>query len=105
MIKSLTLAELLRAGATSKLHHYNQNVQKMKDLSKTCVLTGKHFEDFRQKKQKQKNRPFKKPSGTQEPWKRQLKMALVNSKNQLVRNLKTKEIRSKPFEINKTRTG
>ena len=36
------------------------NVQKMKDLSKTWVLTGKQFEDFtRKKEQKQNSRPFK----------------------------------------------
>ena len=33
-----------------KPHDYEQKVQKMKDLSKTWVLKGKHFEDFRQKK-------------------------------------------------------
>ena len=32
----------------------------MEDLSKAWVLTGKHFEDFRRKKeQKQNFRPFK----------------------------------------------
>ena len=34
----------------------------MKDLSKTWVLTGKQFEDFRRKKeQKHYSRPFKNP--------------------------------------------
>ena len=45
-----------------KPHDYEQKVQKMKDLSKTWVLRGKHFEDFRQKKgQKRYSQPFKKP--------------------------------------------
>ena len=44
-----TLAGLPRAGAISKPHDYKQNLQKMKDLLKKWVLTGKQFEDFRQK--------------------------------------------------------
>ena len=61
----LTLAGLPCASAFSKPHDYKQNVQKMKGLLKKCVLTGKQFEDFRQKsskipllprKTKQKNR-------------------------------------------------
>ena len=50
MTWSLTLAELPQAGAKSMPHDYEQKVQKMKDLSKTWVLKGKQFEDFRQKK-------------------------------------------------------
>ena len=38
-----------RAGANSKPHYYEQKVQKMKDFPKTWILTGKQFEDFRQK--------------------------------------------------------
>ena len=38
------------AGASSKPHHYKQNVQKVKHLPKTWVLRGKSFEDFRRKK-------------------------------------------------------
>ena len=58
----MTLAGLPRAGANSKPHHYKQNVQKMKDLPKTWVLTGKQFEDFRRKnEQKHYSRPSKKP--------------------------------------------
>ena len=48
----MALAGLPRAGANSKPHDYKQNVQKMKGLLKKWVLTGKHFEDFRQKKSK-----------------------------------------------------
>ena len=52
-----------------KPHDYEQKVQKMKDLSKTWVLKGKQFEDFRQKQgQKDFSQPFKKtPVGHQDP--------------------------------------
>ena len=61
MISSEFLPGLPRAGANSKPHHYKQNVQKLTDPSKTWVLTGKHFKDFRRKKeQKRVFRPFKK---------------------------------------------
>ena len=43
-------AEIPRAGANSKPHHYKQKVQNKKDLPKVWVLTGIQFEDFRQKK-------------------------------------------------------
>ena len=57
-------------------------LQKLKDLSKTWVLTGKRFEDFgRKKDQNHYSRPFRKPNGTQEPQSHQLNMARVNSKN------------------------
>ena len=57
----MTLAGLPRAGANSKPHHYEQKVQKQKDPPKTWVLTGKQFEDFRQKKeQKHYSPPFEK---------------------------------------------
>ena len=42
-------AGLPRAGANSKPHHYEQKVQKMKDLPKTCVLKGEQFENFSRK--------------------------------------------------------
>ena len=48
----MTLAELPSAGAISKPHDYKQNVQKKNGLLKNRVLTGKQFEDFRQKIQK-----------------------------------------------------
>ena len=57
MTWSVTLAGLPRAGAISKPHCYEQNVQKMKDLPKTWVLRGKQFEDFRRQK-KNKNTIF-----------------------------------------------
>ena len=44
------MAELQCAGAKKKPHDYKRNLKKMKDLSKTWVLTGKQFEDLRQKK-------------------------------------------------------
>ena len=43
---------LPRAGAISKPHYYKQNVQKMMGLLKKWVLTGKQFEDIRQKNSK-----------------------------------------------------
>ena len=49
-------------GKKSKPHDYQQNVQKMKDLAKTCVSTGKQIEDFRkEKEEKQNSQLFKKP--------------------------------------------
>ena len=61
MTKSLTLAGLPRAG--KKLPMILDKRTNMKDLSKTWVLTGRQFEDFRRKKKEQKHysRPFKKP--------------------------------------------
>ena len=68
MITSLTLAGQLRAGANSKPHHYKEEVEKMKDIPKTWVLTGKQFEDFRRKKEQEHYSPsFKKTSRTQGP--------------------------------------
>ena len=52
MTWSLALARLPRAAAISKRRHYKQMAQKMKDIPKTWVLTGKQFEDFRRKKTK-----------------------------------------------------
>ena len=45
----MTLAGLPRAGVFSKPQDYKQNVQEMKGLLKKWVLTGKQFEDSRQK--------------------------------------------------------
>ena len=50
MIRSMPPAELPIAGKNSEPQHYEQKVQKQKDLPKTWVLTGKQFEDFRRKK-------------------------------------------------------
>ena len=52
-----------------KPHVYEQKVQKMKDLSKIWVLTGKQFEDFRQKKRTETifSTFQKNPSGTPGP--------------------------------------
>ena len=36
MTMSVTLATLQRAGENSKMHHYKQKLQKMKDLPKTA---------------------------------------------------------------------
>ena len=49
MTRSMTLTKLPRAGANSTAHPYEQKVQNQ-DLSKTWVLTGKQFEDFRQRR-------------------------------------------------------
>ena len=50
MTWSLTLPGLPREGSFLKLRHYKQKLQKMKDLSKTWVLSWEHFEDLRRKK-------------------------------------------------------
>ena len=50
MTWSLTLPGLPREGSFLKLRHYKQKLQKMKDLSKTWVLSWEHFEDLRWKK-------------------------------------------------------
>ena len=50
MTKSVTPAELTRAGANSKPHLYKRKVQKMKDLPETWVLRRKQSEDLRRKK-------------------------------------------------------
>ena len=44
---------------TFKTSWLQTKVQKMKDLSKTWVLTREQIEDVRQKKRKRKSRPFK----------------------------------------------
>ena len=50
---------MFRFSLNSKPLDYQQNLQKMQDLSKTTVSTRKQFEDFRRKKeQKQNFRPF-----------------------------------------------
>ena len=57
---SLTLAGLHIIGKKLKPHDYQQNLQKMPDLSKTWVSTRKQFEVFRWKRErKQNSRPFK----------------------------------------------
>ena len=38
------------SGENSKPHDYRKKVQKEKDQTKTWVLTGKQFEDFRRKR-------------------------------------------------------
>ena len=50
MTWSLTLSGLPREGTILKLRQYKQKLQKMKDLSKTWVLSWEHFEDLRRKK-------------------------------------------------------
>ena len=60
MTKSLTPPVLPSAGANSKPHDYKQKYKKMKDLSKTWVLTGKQFEDLTEKRTKTKFSTFQK---------------------------------------------
>ena len=73
-------AGLPRAGENSKPHLYDKKYKNRTTFRKH-VLTGKQFEDFRRKKeQKHYFRTFKKPSGIQGLWARQLKKALVKSK-------------------------
>ena len=57
-------------------------VQKMKDLSKTWVLTRKQFEDFRRKKNRNIILDLSiNTSGTHGPKIQILKLAFVDSKN------------------------
>ena len=51
----------------------------MKELSKTRFFTGKQFEHFRQKKQKQLSRPFENIRWNTETQNQHLKIALVNN--------------------------
>ena len=51
MTRSLSLAGFPFLGLISTPFHCKQEVQKMKDLPKTWVLTEKQFEDFRRKKE------------------------------------------------------
>ena len=80
MTWSLALARLPRAGANSKPHDYKQKVQRMKDLPKTCVLTGKQFKDFRRKKTTFLV-PTKQLRERHGPQIQQMKMDLVTRKN------------------------
>ena len=50
MTTSVTLSGLPGAGANSKPHHFKQKVQKLKDLPKTWVLTGKSLNISDEKK-------------------------------------------------------
>ena len=90
MTWSLTLAGLPRAGAKSKPPDFKQNVQKTKGFSKTWVLTGKQFKDFRRKKN-----PFltqtKQLRERHGPLMQQMKMELVTSKNSTQQNLEKKK--------------
>ena len=54
MTWSLTLAGLPRAGRNSKRHHYKQIVHKMKNISKTWVLTENNLK-FSDEKNEQKH--------------------------------------------------
>ena len=86
MAKSMKPAKLSRAGANSRPHHYKQKVQKMKDPSKTWVLTGKLFEDFRRKKNKNESLDLsKKPSGTDGSCTQLLNRDLVTRQNKLTK--------------------
>ena len=51
-INDVTLAGLPPAGASAKPHDYKQNVQKMKNLLKKWVLTGKSLKISNKKKTK-----------------------------------------------------
>ena len=57
MTWSMTLADLPIAGKTSKPHDYQQNVQKMQDLSKTWVFNEKRVWKLQTKKEKKQNSP------------------------------------------------
>ena len=64
----MTLAGLRLAAENSKPHDYKQMYKKNKDLSKTWVVTGEQFENFRLKKEQKQILDFSKtPSGTDGP--------------------------------------
>ena len=56
------------AGRTTTCRRKKQKYKKWRTFRKQCILTGKKFENFRQKKEhKYQSGPFKKPSGTLGP--------------------------------------
>ena len=68
MICSLTLAGLPIEGKNLKPHDYQQMYKKKEDVSKTWILTGKQFEDFRRKRTETLFSTFQKTSaGKQDP--------------------------------------
>ena len=98
-----TMAGLPRAGAISMPHDHKQNVQKMKGLLKKWVLTGKQFEDFRQKIQKFHSSHGEQNKRTTRPQGQKLNMNHVARKELTEAKLK-KAFRKKLFELWKTRT-
>ena len=98
----MTLAGLRRAGAFSKPHDYKQNVQKKKGFLKKWVLTGKQFEDFRQKSSQIPLLP-RRTKKTTTPQGRKLNMNQVATTKLSQAKLK-KAFRIKLFELCKTTT-
>ena len=98
----MTLAGLPRAGAFSKPQDYKQNVQEMKGLLKKWVLTGKQFEDSRQK-YKIPLFPSRTKQKTTRPQGQKLNMKHVARKKLTEAKLK-EAFRKKLFEFCKTRT-
>ena len=99
MTRSLSLAGLPFLGAISTPLHYKQKVQKMKDFPKTWVLPEKQFEDFRRKKQKNRNNNLDLSEKTQ--WKTKNLTSINRSwpsktvRVKLEKNLKRKRIKIK----------
>ena len=83
---------------------FQNKVQKMKDLSKTWVLTGKQFEDFRRKKEKKQNSwRFKSTQWNTRPLNTTIEVGPGNQAETNWRKMK-KAFRLKLFELCKTRT-
>ena len=93
----MTLAGLPRAGAVSKAHDYNQNVQKKKGLLKKWVfLTAKQFEAFRQKLQELHSSYGEQKKRSTRPQGQKLSMNHVARKKLTEAKLK-KKIQNKSF--------
>ena len=80
---SVTLPRLPGLGGIPmSQHQYKEKVQIVKGFPRTWVLTGKQFQDFKQRNNKNIIvDPPKKPSGTQGSQRCQMNMAHVHSKN------------------------
>ena len=98
----MTMTGLPRAGVFSKPQDYKQNVQEMKGLLKKWVLTGKQFEDSRQK-YKIPLFPSRTKQKTTRPQGQKLNMKHVARKKLTEAKLK-EAFRKKLFEFCKTRT-
>ena len=100
----MTMTGLQRASVFPKPHDYKQKVQKMKGLLKNWVLTGKQFEEFRQKKFKISTPPMENPTKeAQDPKGKNWTLTHANRMKQTQAKMK-KSFRIKLLDFCKTRT-
>ena len=100
----MTMTGLQRASVFPKPHDYKQKVQKMKGLLKNWVLTGKQFEEFRQKKFKISTPPMENPTKeAQDPRGKNWTLTHANRMKQTQAKMK-KSFRIKLLDFCKTRT-